>query len=125
MALRFDNTIKAGDILTSVTVLLAVITLVVSLAKDRATRVTDQANKVRSAAATTLVKLDRWQALQLSLYQELQPNFVELSEDLARQYDVVVVRDRFWKQVGQGRAKLAKQILDEQLGNSGPGTRRS
>ena len=34
----------------------------------------------RAAAAATLVKLDRWQALQLSLYQELQPNFVELSD---------------------------------------------
>lgn len=116
MALQFDNTIKAGDVLTSITVLLAIATLVVSLSKDRATRITDQANKVRAAAATTLVKLDRWQALRLSLYDELQPNFVELSEGLSKQYDVVATRDRFWKEVGQARAKLAKQILDEQLG---------
>jgi hypothetical protein len=118
MTLHFDSTIKAGDVLTSVTILLSVIALVLSLAKDRNTRVSDQANKVRTAAATTLVKLDRWQSVQLALYQELQPTFVELSEDLLDQYDVVTVRDKFWKQVNLGRAKIAHQVLEEQLGTA-------
>lgn len=84
MPLQFDRTIKAGDILSSLTVLLSVVALVLSLSKDRAVRVTDQANKVRTAAASVIVKLDRWQAVQLSMYQDLQPVFVELSEDLAK-----------------------------------------
>lgn len=44
MLLQFDRTIKAGDILSSLTVLLSVVALVLSLSKDRAVRVTDQAN---------------------------------------------------------------------------------
>jgi len=115
MALQFDRTIKAGDILTSITVMLSVIALVLSLAKDRATRVSDQANRVRAAAASTIVKLDRWQAVQLSMYQELQPSFVELSEELAKQYDVVAARDKFWRQVNLARTRVNKQVLDEQL----------
>lgn len=115
MALQFDRTIKAGDILTSMTVMLSVIALVLSLAKDRATRVSDQANRVRAAAASAIVKLDRWQAVQLSMYQELQPTFVELSEELAKQYDVVATRDKFWRQVNLARARVNRQVLDEQL----------
>jgi len=115
MALQLDRTIKAGDILTSITIVVSVLALLLSLAKDRDARVSEQANKVRAAAATVLVKLDRWQALQLSLYQTLQPDFVELSEDLAKVFDVVAVRDKFWKRVNAARNKIAEKVLDEQL----------
>lgn len=118
MALQFDRTIKAGDVLTSATIFLSVVALLLSLAKDRDTRIIEQANKVRAAAASTLVSFDRWQGVQLSLYQELQPTFVELSEDLAKQHDVVAVRDKFWKQVNLGRTRLANQVLEERLGTA-------
>lgn len=118
MAFRFDSTIKAGDILTSLTILLSVVALLLSLAKDRDSRVREQANRVRAAAASTLVKLDRWQSVQLSLYQEMQPMFVELSEDLRKEYDVAVVRDKFWKHVNVARTKIAAQVLEEQLGTA-------
>lgn len=115
MPLQFDRTIKAGDILSSLTVLLSVVALVLSLSKDRAVRVTDQANKVRTAAASVIVKLDRWQAVQLSMYQDLQPVFVELSEDLAKKYDVVATRDRFWRDINAAKSRVSKQLLDEQI----------
>jgi hypothetical protein len=118
MSLHFDRTIKAGDILTSLTVLLSVVTLVLSLAKDRDARSTEQANKVRGAAASAIVKLDRWQSVQLSLYQELQPSFVETSEAMVKKYDVVVARDSFWRQVNQERTRVARQVLEEQLGTA-------
>ena len=118
MSLRFDKTIKAGDVLTSLTVTISVITLVLSLAKDRSSRTIDQANRVRSAAASAIVKLDRWQGVQLSLYQELQPLFVELSEGLATKYDVVGTRDKFWRQVNAERIRIARQVLEEQLGTA-------
>jgi len=118
MFLQLDRTIKAGDILTSLTVVLSVITLVLSLAKDRDARGSEQANKVRGAAASAIVKLDRWQNVQLSLYQELQPSFVETSEALLKKYDVVAARDSFWRQVNQVRTKIARQVLEEQLGTA-------
>jgi hypothetical protein len=115
MTIQFDPQVKAGDILTSVSIFLSAVALIVSLAKDRATRVADQANKVRLAAATTLVKLDRWQNVQDSFYDELQPEFVALSQDLKKKYDVVAVRDRFWIKGVQARARIQKQVSDEQL----------
>jgi hypothetical protein len=118
MKLQFDKTIKAGDILTSLTIALSVIALILSLAKDRESKVVDQGNKIRAAAASAIVKLDRWQSIQLSLYQELQPSFVELSELLAQKYDVVVVRDKFWRLVNGERKRIYHQILEEQLGTA-------
>jgi len=118
MKLQFDRTIKAGDILTSLTIALSVIALVLSLAKDRASRTVDQGIKIRSAAANAIVKLDRWQTVQLSLYQDLQPSFVELSASLAQKYEVIVVRDTFWRQVNAERTRISHQILEEQLGTA-------
>lgn len=116
MALHIDWTIKVSDILTSVTLAVSVIALLLSLAKDRDTKVTEQANRVRTAAALAITKLDRWQALQLSLYQEMQPTFVELSELLAERFEVQYVRDQLWKQVNVVRTGIAQKVLDEQLG---------
>ena len=118
MKLQLDKTIKAGDVLTSLTVALSAIALVASLARDRTSRTIDQANKVRAAAASAIVKLDRWQAVQLSLYQELQPLFVELSEDLATKYEIVTTRDKLWRQVNVERTRIARQVLEEQLGTA-------
>ncbi|WP_431103409.1 hypothetical protein [Roseateles noduli] len=118
MNIDFDNTLKAGDVLTSITIVISVIALVISLAKDRSTKISEQAARVRAAAASTLSKLDRWQQVQLSLYQDLQPSFVELSEALALRYDVVRIRDQFWKSVGKARSRVARQTLDEQLTTS-------
>jgi hypothetical protein len=115
MTIQFDSQVKAGDILTSVSLFLSAFALIVSLAKDRATRVADQANKVRLAAATTLVKFDRWQNVQNSFYDELLPDFVALSQDLKKDYDVVAVRDRFWIKGVQARARVQKKVSDEQL----------
>jgi hypothetical protein len=118
MSLQLDNSVKVGDILTSLTIFISVIALLLSLAKDRDTKAAEQANKVRRAAADALAKLDRWQGVQLSLYQALQPTFVELSEVLAKNYDVVNVRDLFWKKVNIERTRVAKQVFDEQLGTA-------
>src|ERR1044071_799263 len=103
MSPRVDWTIKVRDVLTTLTVAISVAALVLSWSKDRAAQKTERANQVRAAAAGILTKLDRWQALQLSLYQELQPTFVEASEQLQKQYNIVVVRDQVWKNINAQR----------------------
>jgi hypothetical protein len=118
MPVSIDWTIKVSDVLTSVTIIVSVVALLLSLAKDRDTKAAEQANRVRTAAATAISKLDRWQALQLSFYQELQPAFVELSELLAEQYDVQHVRDQLWKRANSARTGIAQKVLDEQLGTA-------
>lgn len=118
MDIQVDWSIKVGDLLTSATIVVSVVAMLLSLAKDRAGRALEQANRVRSAAAAALSKLDRWQALQLSLYQELQPAYVELSEELGKKFDVGYVRDQFWKKVNMERTRIAQRVVDEQLGTA-------
>jgi hypothetical protein len=115
MSFKFDKTIKASDVLTSLTIILSVIALVVTLTKDRDTRVREQANQVRTAAAKTLAKLERWQALQKSLYSELQPAYVETSEMLSKDFDVIKARDSLWKTINAQRVRISDRILSESI----------
>jgi hypothetical protein len=111
----FDWTIGFGDVLTSVTILVSVAALVVSWWKDRWTRETEQADKVRTAAARALTKLDRWQTLHMSLYRELQPIFIEISEALQKDFDLIKARDDLWKRVSKLRAQIAAKVLEEEI----------
>jgi hypothetical protein len=115
MRIRVDWSVKIGDILTSLTILVSVVALLISWSKDRITRETEQADRIRAAAANAVTKLDRWQALELSFYQELQPVFVETSEALRDNYDVVKVRDQLWKSINAERTKIASKVLEEQI----------
>lgn len=118
MSMQLDWSIKVSDLLTTATIVISVIALLLSLSKDRDAKVTEQASRVRSAAATAIAKLDRWQALQISMYQELQPTYVGLSEKLAESFNVQRVRDEFWKEVNIERTRVAQKVLDEQLGTA-------
>jgi hypothetical protein len=116
--MNIDWTIKVSDVLTSVTIVVSVVALLLSLAKDRDAKAAERANQIRGAAAVAISKLDRWQALQLSLFQEMQPVFIELSDSLAEKYDVQRVRDQFWKRANVVRTNIAQKVLDEQLGTA-------
>ena len=113
MALSLDRTIKASDVLTSLTIIVSVVALLVSWTKDRDTRTRESADRVRSAAAQTLAKLERWEDLELSLYRDLQPAYVETSETLARKFDVIAARDQLWKQINAQHIRVAGRVLDE------------
>lgn len=113
MALTLDRTIKASDVLTSLTIILSVIALLYSWSKDQDSRTREQADRVRTAAAKTLAKLERWQGLQRSMYSELQPVYVETSEMLAKRFDVIAARDYLWKQINAQRVRIAARVLDE------------
>jgi len=116
--MQIDWMIKIGDILTSLTIIVSVFALVITWRKDRDTKETQQADLVRSAAASAISKLDRWQALQLSLYEALQPEFVITSEKLADDYDVIKVRDYFWKTISAKRMQIYSKVLEEQIPTS-------
>lgn len=115
ITMKIDWTVKFGDILTSVTIVVSVIALLLAWSKDRTARETENADKVRYAASMALTKLDRWQLLNLSLYQDLQPVFVGTSEKLSEQYDVIKVRDYLWKTINIHRTSISKKVLDEQI----------
>lgn len=118
MPLTFDKTIKAGDLLTSVTVVIAAITLVATLDRERVAREREQATHVRQASASAISKLDRWQALQQTRFDDSHLLAVELSERFAAKPDAVTTRDALWRSVMEARSKVQRQIVDEQLGSA-------
>jgi hypothetical protein len=90
-----------------------VFALIIAWTKDRDVRVREQADRVRAAAAETLAKLERWQALQLSLYDQLQPILVETSEIFDREFNIIVARDYLWKQINAEHTRISSKVLDE------------
>jgi hypothetical protein len=113
--LKLEWTVNVGNILTTMTIIVSVIALLISWSKDRYTRQKEQADRVRSAVARTIAKLDRWQVLQLSAFEEVQLVFIETSEMLAENFDLVTARDYLWKSINAQRTKIAAKILDEQI----------
>jgi len=112
---QLDWSIKVSDVLTAATIIISVTALLASWSKDRYSRQKIEADKVRGAVAVAIAKLDRWLTLQLSGFQELQPVFIEASEMLAKNRDVVAVRDFLWKSIDAQRAKILSEILGEQI----------
>src|SRR5438128_968290 len=81
--LRLEQTISVGHLLTSASILISALGLGYQLSKDNEAKQLQQANDVRAAAARTLESLDRWREISVSLFDELQPIFVQSSMELA------------------------------------------
>ena len=110
-----DPTIRSSDILTSMTILVSVIALLLSWSKDHELNRRAQADRIRSASAKTLEKLDRWQSLQLSIFGALQPVFLETSEMLGADFNVIAARDQLWKEINTQHTRVSAQVLEEQI----------
>jgi hypothetical protein len=106
---------KIGDVLTTATIVVSVVALLISWSKDRYSRQKEQADRVRGAVAVALAKLDRWQVLQLSLFQDLQPVFIDTSEMLAKDFNFVEARDFLWRSINAQRTNVADKVLNEQI----------
>ncbi len=107
--------IKIGDILTSLSIFISALAFLRAWKKDREMRTKELADRIRNAAATTLAKLERWQELSLWLFQSTQPLFVETSEMLPKEFDVIAARDFLWKKLSEARTEVSSKIIDEQI----------
>lgn len=113
--MKIDGTITVGDLLMSVSILISMAAVVTAWWRDRLLRRRELADRIRNGAAKTLAKLERWQELSLSLFQDAQPLFVETSEHLADRFEVTAARDYLWKSLNTARIGVLKRIVDEQI----------
>ena len=113
--MRVDWSIRIGDLLTMVTIIVSVTAMLISWSKDREAKQKEQADQVRVAVGTAVAKLDRIQALHLSAFQELQPAFVDTAEMLAKDFNVVAARDFLSKRINGQRTKIVEKALDEHI----------
>jgi len=115
MAYKIEKNISLGNILTILTIIGSVISFLVTWNKEIDTRRSAQANEIRVAAATTLVKLDRWKTVSFSLFDQIRPDFVDTKEMLKKKFDVIEARDHLWKAMHVTRAALLRRASEDQV----------
>jgi hypothetical protein len=114
--ISFDGTISTGDLLTVAAILVSLATLLSAWSRERKARSSDRANAVRTAATTTLAKLERWEELAIFFYEEIQPVFIDVSKSLSpKDFDRPRARDSLWRGLTELRVKTHERILDEDI----------
>jgi hypothetical protein len=115
MSFVFEKKVNAGHVLTVLTILVSVVSLLVAWNREADQRLTDRANQIRAAAAKALVKLDRWKAVSMSMFDMVKPDFVDTKEMLKKRFDIVEARDHLWKALHVTRVSMLKHAMDEQV----------
>lgn len=111
-----DKQIKIGDLLTSITLLISMISILYTLRKERILHQREQADRVRKAAAQTIAKLDRWSELSLSLFQDIDAIFVKASNELKENdFDRQSARDFLWVKLNLTRDNMIDKKLNENI----------
>jgi hypothetical protein len=110
-----SHEVKITDLITSFSVLCAASTLVYTWTKDRHLRAKEYADRIRSAAALTLSKVDRCQSLFASITDAIQPEVTEIDGFLITTKDSILARDRFWKAAHEVRQKILQTYYDEEI----------
>jgi hypothetical protein len=114
-ALHFNGEIKSGDILTSVSLLIATLTLMTAWIKERRLRRREYADKIRAAAARTAVAVARRLELAVAFYSEIQPLLTDTDTTLYETQNITKARDVLWRGLVELRAKSILRILDERI----------
>jgi hypothetical protein len=111
----FDPSISLGNILTLATIAISAFTAFRAWNQDNFLREKEQADKIRTAAAQTSAKLERWEAVSLSFFNDIQPAFVQASNTFATNYDVAATRDGLWKELDAKKQQNLEKLLDEDI----------
>jgi hypothetical protein len=113
--LRFERKISVGDLLTSISIVVAALGLFWQLAKDHDLARQKQANEIRSAAAKTLAAIERWRDVSLLIFEQGQPLFVETSERVKTANDIQAARDYLYKSLRSAHLRVQEKLSDERI----------
>jgi hypothetical protein len=114
-AVRFDPTVSVGNILTAGSVLASALTLLYTLIKDQRLRRHEAADRVRAAAARTLVGLLRWREQTAAFYTRVDPFFVDASESLVAGASLASAKSNLWKSLLTARGEALRERSAENL----------
>jgi hypothetical protein len=113
--MKFDPVVSLGAIVTVVSVLIAAASLAWTWLKDRRLREREYADRVRRAAISALIGLERWRELALSFYEDIQPLLTDADVLLLEKQDVVETRDSLWRALLIARRDTSRQFTFEHL----------
>jgi hypothetical protein len=112
---QLDFHLKITDIITSLSVLCAAATLTYSWLKDRKLRTREYSDKIRSACALTLSKVDRCQILFMSIDDLMQPVITEADSFMITGKNKADCRDLFWKRLNEIRTIIFDRFQKEEI----------
>lgn len=117
--LSWNSQLKPGDVLTSISLLLALTGFLYTWSKDRNLKRREYADRIRQAAAGTVVALERWKELALRLHDDIQPLITE-ADVMAAGHEmelenVIKVREFFWHGLVSARATASLRIVAENI----------
>jgi hypothetical protein len=107
-----------GDIITSVSVLVAAGGLFYAMHQANQLRRQQYADNIRVAASATTAALDRWKELCLRLYDDIQPLLTDADMQLVGTSDVTATRDHLWRGLTQLRSAATERITSEKIETS-------
>jgi hypothetical protein len=113
--MQLERKASVGDILTCISILGAAFAWSIATYHDRLERQRTDANKVRAAAASTLVKLDRYEEISLSTYDQCEPSFVDTKELLVKKFDVDEGNRFLWKAIAEVELAARQKLLDDHI----------
>jgi len=107
--------ISVGNLLTTISVIVAIASLLVIWKKDRQLRKREYADRIRHAAARTATALDRLRILALRFYEDIQPLLTDADVLLTKDTDPISTRDFLWRNLVAARATSSQRISDEKV----------
>lgn len=115
--------ITTGDLLTSASITISILALFLSWSESRALEKREQANEVRYAAAQTIAKLERWQEISTSIFDEIKPHFTEASGRLVEKRlrenhsvkNIEDVRDELDIKINESHLRVQKALQEENI----------
>lgn len=103
------------DYITAISVLVSVAGLIYTWTKDRLFRRQEYADRIRTAAATTMAKLERWQEIALQYFEGLEPATLDAALRVEAGDDPHPVARALWRETVSARAAWAERVMDEEI----------
>src|SRR5262245_33767280 len=113
--MNISGQIDIGTLLTVASVLISAAALAYGWRKDRELRRKEYADRIRRAAGVITAKLDRWQALVLRYFDDVQPFLLEVERAAAAGEDTAAARYALLRGLYEQRAVAAQRVAEEQI----------
>ena len=110
-----EKKITVGDIVTAAALLVTIFSALGSWYLDRQLHRREQANKIRAAAANTLVKFDRWQQVSLSFFDKALVEYDDIKQQLYKNYEFQANRNALWEKLLEDEAAMRKTHLEDHV----------
>jgi hypothetical protein len=111
----FDGSVKVGDLLTGVSVLIAVAVFLYTRRHDQDLSRQDYAERIRAAAGQTLSRLERTRSILDSFYELMQPAITETDENLVQTKNPIAARDFLWKRSYENKLSIMSACRAEEI----------